>query len=382
MLMHVRILKRLMLSFTFLIAGIVTSLAANSVKLYTPYTKISVPPGESIDYTIEIKNNESEVKNLDVYVAGMPKSWNYTLKAGGFNIQQISILPGEKKTLNLKVDVPLKVNKGNHTFKVVAKNMDELALVVNVSEIGTYETEFTSQQANMQGHSKSNFTFRTKIKNQTGEKQLYSLRANTPEGWQVLFKPNSQQATAVEVDPNQTSNISIEVKPPYNVMAGTYEIPVQALTSNTSADLNLEVVITGSYEMELTTPKGLLSASITAGTAKKFELVVRNTGTSELKDIKFAKNCPKDWEVTFSPDKLKSVAVGASENVTATIKAFDKAIPGDYAINLTSSTKETTSKATLRISVKTPLLWGWLGVMIILAVIAGLFFLFRKYGRR
>ena len=31
--------------------------------LYTPYTKISVPPGESISYSIDVINNSDEVKN-------------------------------------------------------------------------------------------------------------------------------------------------------------------------------------------------------------------------------------------------------------------------------------------------------------------------------
>ena len=47
--------------------------------------------------------------------------------------------------------------------------------------------------------------------------------------------------------------------------AGTYKIPVRAATNGSSADLGLEVVITGSYGIELTTPTGLLSTSITAG---------------------------------------------------------------------------------------------------------------------
>ena len=33
--------------------------------LYTPYTKISVPPGESISYSIDVINNSDEVKNAD-----------------------------------------------------------------------------------------------------------------------------------------------------------------------------------------------------------------------------------------------------------------------------------------------------------------------------
>src|SRR5665648_704108 len=92
----------------------------DSVTLYTTYTKISVPPGESIDYTIDVINNTKQLKNVDISIAGMPKGWTYILKSGGWTIGQLSILPGEKKSISLKVEVPLKVNKGTYRFRVIA----------------------------------------------------------------------------------------------------------------------------------------------------------------------------------------------------------------------------------------------------------------------
>ena len=66
----------------------------------------------------------------------------------------------------------------------------------------------------------------------------------------------------------------------------------------------------------------------------------------------------------------------------ATIQADDKAIPGDYVTNITAQTPEVSSSVSLRISVKTPLLWGWLGILIILVTLGLIYYLFRKYGRR
>lgn len=56
--------------------------------------------------------------------------------------------------------------------------------------------------------------------------------------------------------------------------------------------------------MELTTPRGLLSSDITAGETKRIDLVVKNTGSAELKDIELSASKPVDWEVTFEPAKL------------------------------------------------------------------------------
>lgn len=367
--------------FSFLLVAFKVQ-ASNGISLYTPYTKISVPPDESVDYSIDIKNSSSVVKKIDLSLSGLPKDWSYTLKAGGYSIQQLSVLPGEKKTVSLKVDIPMKVNKGNHYFKVIARNHGALSLIINVSEQGTFKTEFTSDQVNMQGHAKSNFNFSTKLKNQTGEKQVYSLQASPPKGWSVTFKPKNKQATAVEIAPNSTTNISIEVKPPYNAKAGTYKIPVVASNRSTSAAVELEVVITGTYELDLTTPSGILSTKITAGNEKRIELELINTGSSELNNIIFRSTKPKNWDVVFKPDTVTRLKAGEKAQVFATIKAYEKAIPGDYAATITAQTSEVSSKAAFRVAVKTPLLWGWIGILIVIAIVGAIFYLFRKYGRR
>ncbi len=353
-----------------------------SVTLYTPYTKISVPPGESIDYSIDVINNSKELQNVEISVAGMPKGWNYVLKSGGWTIGQLSILPGDRKSLSLKVDVPLQVNKGGYRFNVLAGGKWTLPLVVNISEQGTFKTGFTTTQANMQGNVNSTFTFNANLKNQTADKQLYALMANAPRGWNVTFKSNYQPVTSVNTEPNSTQPVTIDIKAPDKTEAGKYKIPVSAATSSSSADLELEVVITGSYSMELTTPTGLLSANITAGEAKQLELVINNTGSSELADIKPEYGAPLNWSVTFNPQKVERLPAGASSRIYATIKADKKAIPGDYVTNIEAKTPEVSSKASFRISVETPMLWGWIGVLIIFVALGSVYYLFRKYGRR
>jgi uncharacterized membrane protein len=234
----------------------------------------------------------------------------------------------------------------------------------------------------MEGHAKSDFTFNAELRNRTGEKQLYSLRANVPRGWNVIFKPNYKQATSVEIEANGTASFNIEVNPPDNLQAGTYTIPVMAVTSSTSAKLELEVVITGSYEMELTTPTGLLSTRVTAGDEKTITLLVRNTGSAKLQNIDLSSSTPMNWGVTFDPEKIEGLEAGQNETVLATIKVDKKAIAGDYATKLTAKTPEVTSTANFRIAVKTPMLWGWIGIAIILAALGSMIYLFRKYGRR
>jgi uncharacterized membrane protein len=379
--------KRWLRLFLTLVIGVICTFshaaqATESVTLYTPYTKISVPPGESIDYAIDVINNSKEIQNVDISVTGMPRTWTYSLKSGGWTISQLSILPGERKSVSLKVEIPLSVNKGNYRFSVVAGTLNSLPLIINISEQGTFKTEFTTSQANMQGNVNSTFTFNANLKNRMTEKQQYAFMANAPRGWMVTFKSNYQPVTAVEIEANSTQAITVEVKAPDKTEAGKYKIPVSAATNSSSADLELEVVITGSYNMELSTPTGLLSTDLTAGESKQLELVVVNTGSSELTDIKPEYTAPLNWTVTFDPKKIDKLAAGKTAQIYATIKADKKAIPGDYVTNMEAKTPEVSSKISFRISVETPMLWGWVGVFIILAALGSVYYLFRKYGRR
>ncbi|MFQ8713605.1 MAG: NEW3 domain-containing protein [Alistipes onderdonkii] len=354
---------------------------STGVVLYSPYTKIVVSPGASINYSVDLINNGHEIRTENIALGGLPSSWKYDIKSGGWNIEQMAVLPDEKKNFTLTVNVPLKINKGSYKFHLSAGEA-RLPLTIVVSKQGTYQSEFTTDQPNMQGNSKSNFTFSTTLRNQTADRQLYALMADAPRGWNVVFKPNYKQATSAQVDANASQNISVEVTPAANAEAGTYTIPVRAVTQSTSAELTLEVAITGTFQMEVTTPKGLLSADITAGDTRRIDLEVVNTGSSELKDIQLSSRKPAGWELSFEPSKIASLKAGAAANVTAELQASPKALPGDYVVVMDAKTPEVTADAQFRISVKTPLFWGWVGVLVILAAVGGVYCLFRKYGRR
>lgn len=89
-----------------------------------------------------------------------------------------------------------------------------------------------------------------------------------------------------------------------------------------------------------------------------------------------------DWEVTFNPKTIESLAAGQSTTVEAKITASDKAIAGDYVTSLKASAAEASSNAQFRIAVKGSMLWGWIGVLVILAILGGIYYLIRTYGRR
>lgn len=372
------------LSFSFLVISILfpKHVQAQSLSLYTPFTKIVAPPGQNITYSVEVINNSNSIKASNIKVTGLPKGWSYDLKSGGWLVEQVSTLPKKNEKLSLNVNVPLKVDKGTYRFKVVAEGYTVLPLTIVVSKQGTYQTQFSSKQYNIEGASNSTFTYNATLRNGTSENQVYALKAITPSGWGVVFKANGKQVSSVNIEANQTQNIIIDVNPPSFIRSGTYKIPISASADNNVARLELETVITGTYNIAMTTPTGLLSTDITAGDNKKIKVLVKNMGSAALDEIKLKAETPSNWNVTFDPKEIAHLDAGKTKEVDATINVDNKALSGDYETQLDLRSSEASTNAKIRVTVHASMLSGWLGILIILMALSSVYYLVRKYGRR
>ncbi|MFC3803084.1 NEW3 domain-containing protein [Cohnella sp. GCM10012308] len=356
--------------------------AAGTAKIYTPYVSLSAAPGESVTYDVDLINDSDGIQTASLSFAAPTKDWKTELTAGGHPISEIAVKPHESQTASLSVLVPFEVAKGSYALQLNAGAFGSLTLKINVAEQGTYKTELSAEQPNMEGHSDSTFTYNLTLANRTASKQQYALTAEPPAGWDARFSSGGNNVTAVDIEPNATSSITLTLTPSSKAAAQTYKIPVHAANSGTSADVTMEAVITGTYGIDLSTSNQVLSANVTAGGKRTLELSVTNTGTAELTGVSLTNTAPTDWDVTFEPKTIPSIKAGESVPVTATIHSSDKSLSGDYVVELTAQAAEKSADAAIRVTVKTSVLWGWIGVLIILVVLAGVYWLFRKYGRR
>jgi len=110
--------------------------------------------------------------------------------------------------------------------------------------------------------------------------------------------------------------------------------------------------------------------------------VVANTGTAAIDNITFSSYKPTGWTVEFTPEKIDSLAAGGGKTIDVNIKPGAKAIAGDYEVVLTANGRQGTDDITIRVTVETPTIWGWVGVGIIVLVIAGLAYVFTRFSRR
>lgn len=354
--------------------------------LYTPFTGISVSPGETVDYNVELINDRSSIYTATFAVENLPKDWGYTITADGRELEQLSVRGKDEQSLQLEIDVPLKVKKGTYEFSLVAKGKDgentSLPFLVNVTEEGTASSDLEIEQPNMENYAGETFTYQATLRNRTASEQNFALTAEAPKGWDVRFVADETDVTVATLEPNESKDIRIEVTPPEHAKADSYAIPLKASSSSVTAEAEIEAIVSGTYELEVTTPSGNLSTDMTAGREKAVTVLVRNNGSAPVRDITLSAESPPNWEVTFDQEKVPVVEPEESVEVNVTIKADKDAIAGDYVTNIQAEAEETVADATFRVSVKTSIVWGFVGVIIIVAVIGALYYVFRTYGRR
>lgn len=359
---------------------------AAEVNMYTPYTGLSTTPGESINYSVDVKNTSSSVAHVSFSLKNLPDEWTSKIRAGGHDIRQLSIDADSYQTISLDIEIPLQVEKGEYKFELVARGRNgveaTLPFLVEVSEEGTYSTELTIDQPNLEGHTDATFSYKFNLKNLTANEQNYSLSSEVPAGWRAQFKADGNAVTSVSLEPGANKDIDLDLIPAETASADTYEIPIKASAGGTAAETTLEAVITGSYDIDITTPDGRLNTDITAGRSKMIELIVQNIGTATLNDVSITSSTPPNWEVEFDESEIEVLEAGETKIIKAKVTAADDAIAGDYEASFSAKAAETSDNAVFRISVETSTLWGLIGIAIILAVFGGLFYLFKKYGRR
>ncbi|WP_215224637.1 COG1470 family protein [Echinicola shivajiensis] len=243
-------------------------------------------------------------------------------------------------------------------------------------------SSFTARLINIEAPVNETFRYQTTLQNNSEKAQRFELKSDVPEGWRVVFKAMGSQLTSIKLEPGKSESISVEVNPAYGAKPDQYEIPVHAVSGDESLELELEAVVEGAYDLELSTPTGRLSGEITEGEKAEIHLKVKNTGSLPLNEISLSSKNPPNWEVTFSPSELNQLAPGKTADVVATLTVPDKTLAGDYVTKFTAKNASSTSAATYRMTVKTSMLSGGIGVLVIFLAIGFVIQLIRKFGRR
>ena len=225
------------------------------------------------------------------------------------------------------------------------------------------------------------------------EPKTFDLTVSGPTDWDIFITPTyptDKHILNIELEPTQpfqtgpVTKILVHVSPPLWRLSdpGEYPITVGLASGEVSGSIDLAVVVTSTYAMSLAPTEERLNTTATAGRDNYFSIEVQNMGSGVIEDITFSSSKPSGWTIEFSPDEIDTLAAIDSQTVEVNIKPPPNTIAGDYQITLKAKGKQIEDEMDVRVSVETPTIWGWLGVAIIVVVIAGLVYIFMRFSRR
>ena len=242
----------------------------------------------------------------------------------------------------------------------------------------------------VEGNSGDSFDFDVNLKWLGAEARTFDLGIiDVPPKWEATIVAGAyeKEIPAIGLEPQMKYPESVTVTfAPFAgefPEPGTYAITLEASSGNIQETIELKAVVTTLYRFAFYTANERLNAEVTAGQENHLSVIVFNTGQGVIDEISFVSSKPTGWDIKFNPDEVESLQPGAAREVDVIIKPPSKTIAGDYAVTMsTISPGMEVRRIELRVTVLTPTVWGWVAIIIVLAVIAGLGVMFRRLGRR
>ena len=379
---HRRALISIAMALPMLVLVAAPAGAAQGLTITTPYTGVKVSPGTTVSFDLKVKTTSRAIINLAV--TGAPASWSTSLHGGGFVVQSVQTNGTDAAEVRLDVDVPAGAS-GTQRITVGASDAtsrEELPLDITVEAAAGGSVTMDTDIPARRGPASSTFTFTLQVHNDTESDLTYTVSGAGPAGWTVKAEPTGQtQAVSATVNAGSQASVTVTVNPAEDAEAGSYPVTVSSTVGTEQLTQELSVEITGNYGLSFPASQ-VLSARGASGGATEVSLSVANTGSAPVTAVKMSATQPTGWTVTFDKETIESIGPGETVEVRATITPSGDAISGDYNLTLNARGAEASTDADFRFTVEASLLGAILGAALIAAAIGGLFWVFRRYGRR
>ncbi len=250
--------------------------------------------------------------------------------------------------------------------------------------------ELISKHLTFEGYSGDSFEFEVGLRWLGSEARVFDLTiTDIPPRWDVLIMAGfpEKKVSDIGLGPEMTrpENIKVILVPLLGEFPepGDYTITLEASSGDINETVELKAVVTALYRFAFYTVSGRLSTEVTAGVDNHLSIKAWNSGQVVIEKITFLSEKPEGWSITFNPNDVESLEPGLAQEVDVVIKPPRKTIAGDYMITMTAATLDLAPREIdIRVTVLTPMTGLLIGILVVLAVIAGLAVMFRRLGRR
>jgi uncharacterized membrane protein len=359
--------------------------AAAPFEVTTAYPTVETQPGSSVKLDLAVTSAVADPVDLDV--GGVPDGWTATLRGGGFVIHAVTAEPTPAKA-TLELAVPPTATPGPYPITLTGTDpsgaTSALTVTVDVAAQVDNGVQLTADFPSLRGAPATAFTYTLTITNNTAEQQTFTFSPTAPQGWTVTASPSAQaNAETVNIDAGSTGDVKVTATPPDSTAAGSYQIAVAVAAANgATGNIALTAEVTGTPKLTLSTADQRLDASGHAGHEQRIPLIVANSGTADLQDVKLAGTAPTGWNVSFDPKSVATLKPNETAQVTAILQPASDAVAGDYALTVRSSAGSQDSSVDIRFSLTGGRSLGYLAIAVIVLALGGLGAVFWRFGRR
>lgn len=368
-------------------------LPPRGIEVAPEYTGVVVPEGEDVSIDVTVTNKGRQDEFIELSLTQVPEGWDGRIRTYSFDVTGIYVPSDKSKSLTLKAEPAEGTGPGKYTFGLKGQTQD--GKLVSTSQVAITvrekEEEKKSKGVNLntsypvlQGPTDAKFEFSVEVENKTDKDSIFNLSASGPTNWEVNFKPayEDKYISSLRLKAGQSQSVGVEVKPYLLAEAGKYPIVVKVSSAEARAEAELNVILTGTYKVEIGTPTGLLSFSAMRGEPANVSFYVKNSGSATQSNLRFISVKPENWKAEFKPEQLETLPPGETKQVELTVVPAAQALVGDYSVNVMMEGERVNKNLEFRVSVKASSLWGWIGIGIIVLVLLGLVALFVYVGRR
>ena len=367
---------------------------ARAISMAAQYPGVEISKDEDVSMDIIFHNKGRNDEDVSVWIAAKPEGWQVKIKTYRYTVTGVHVPSSDDRTLTFEADPKESVKAGEYKFRINARTLDgkfrmsqTVTVKVRAADGKPKEpkgVKLTTSYPVIRGPSDATFEFSVEVDSKLDEDAVFDRFAQGPQGWEVNFKPayETKYITSLRIKSKQSTSVAVEVKPAMGTQAGEFPINVRVSSADANAEAQLMVVLTGTYGLEVGTPSGLLSLDARQGRPANMSFYVKNTGSAKNSDIKFMSFKPENWKVEFKPEKIDVIEPNDLKQVEVIITPYEDALVGDYSVGVNVEGEKASKSIELRTTVRASAVWGWIGIGIIVVVIAGLFGLFRWLGRR
>ena len=356
--------------------------------LTTKYPSLTVRAGETTTVDLSLRNYKLPPQVLNLSVPEIAQGWKATILGGGQPVSAVDVPPDGEERLQLRLEPPSGVGKGEYRFTVEAKNGqndNKLPITLVIGEELPAKLKLTTNFPSLRGTATTSFKYRVSVTNDSGKDATVNFSADAPRNFQVNFTEayGSQQLTSIPIEAGKSKDVEASLTIPRETQASDYKLTLHAKTEAASADLPVSLTIVGQPRLAVSGEGGRLSGEAYAGQDSQLTVVLRNDGSEAARDIEMSATTPEAWKSSFDPKQVAQIPAGGTQNVKVTLTPSEKAIAGDYQTTIRASGAGGLSEsANFRITVLTSTLWGAIGIAIIAIALLVVVFAVARFGRR